>query len=127
MDILIQQLGSTKQSWSFLRFPFIDLSQFTIHWDIVEEPPPPTPPPLVRFRLINFNKYSVKVDTKQKRQLQRPTGNANYLACIANVSVRFRSKERGARVKDRGKNDANKREPGQTKTLATQATCISQW
>ena len=69
---LIQQLGSTKQSWSFLRFPFIDLSQFTIHWDIVEEPPL-----LVRFRLINFNKYSVKVDTKQKRQLERPTGNAS--------------------------------------------------
>ena len=56
----------------FLRFPFIDLSQFTIHWDIVEEPPL-----LVRFRLINFNKYSVKVDTKQKRQLERPTGNAS--------------------------------------------------
>ena len=52
MDTLIQQLGSTKQSWSFLRFPFIDVSQFTIRWDIVEGPqrmklcreaPPPCP------------------------------------------------------------------------------------
>ena len=57
MDTLIQQLGSTKQSWSFLRFPFIDVSQFTIRWDIVEGPqrmklcreapprPAPCPPP----------------------------------------------------------------------------------
>ena len=38
MDTLIQQLGSTKQSWSFLRFPFTDVSQFTIRWVIVEGP-----------------------------------------------------------------------------------------
>ena len=31
------------------------------------------------------------------------------LACVARVSVRFRSKERGTKVKDRAKNDANKR------------------
>ena len=31
------------------------------------------------------------------------------IACVANVSVRFRSKERGKRVKDRAKNGASKR------------------
>ena len=31
------------------------------------------------------------------------------LACVASVSVRFSSKERGRRVKDRGKNGASKR------------------
>ena len=31
------------------------------------------------------------------------------LACVASVSVRFRSKERGARVKDRAKNGVSKR------------------
>ena len=31
------------------------------------------------------------------------------LACVASVSVRFRSKERGTRVKDRAKNSASKR------------------
>ena len=31
------------------------------------------------------------------------------LACVASVSVRFRSKERGRRVKDRAKNGASKR------------------
>ena len=31
------------------------------------------------------------------------------VACVASVSVRFRSKERGKRVKDRAKNDASKR------------------
>ena len=31
------------------------------------------------------------------------------LACVASVSVRFRSKERGTRVKDRAKNGASKR------------------
>ena len=31
------------------------------------------------------------------------------LACVASVSVRFRSKERGTRVKDREKNSASKR------------------
>ena len=29
------------------------------------------------------------------------------IACVASVSVRFRSKERGTRVKDRGKNGAS--------------------
>ena len=33
----------------------------------------------------------------------------NALACVATVSVWFRSKERGTRVKDRAKNDANER------------------
>ena len=28
----------------------------------------------------------------------------NFVACVASVSVRFRSKERGTRVKDRAKN-----------------------
>ena len=31
------------------------------------------------------------------------------LACVASVSVRFRSKERGTRVKDRAKNGASER------------------
>ena len=31
------------------------------------------------------------------------------VACVASVSLRFRSKERGARVKDRAKNGASKR------------------
>ena len=33
----------------------------------------------------------------------------DYLACVASVSVRFRSKERGTRVKDRAKNGVSKR------------------
>ena len=33
----------------------------------------------------------------------------NFVACVASVSVRFRSKERGTRVKDRAKNGASKR------------------
>ena len=33
----------------------------------------------------------------------------SQLACVASVSVRFRSKERGARVKDRAKNGSSKR------------------
>ena len=32
-----------------------------------------------------------------------------YVACVASVSVRFRSKERGTRVKDRAKNGPSKR------------------
>ena len=32
------------------------------------------------------------------------------VACVASVSVLFRNKKRGARVKDRAKNDASKRE-----------------
>ena len=55
------------------------------------------------------------------------------VACVASVSVRFRSKERGTRVKDRAKNGASSRfisraaKTGlsflrnQTETLATQA------
>ena len=31
------------------------------------------------------------------------------LACVASVSVRFRSKERGTRIKDRAKNGVSKR------------------
>ena len=41
------------------------------------------------------------------------TGNEqfdiSYIACVASVSVRFRSKEWGTRVKDRAKNGASKR------------------
>ena len=40
----------------------------------------------------------VKVDSTDKK-----------LACVASVSVRFRSKERGTRVKDRAKNGASNR------------------
>ena len=70
------------------------------------------------------------------------------VACVASVSVRFRSKEWGTRVKDRAKNDASKRTGrgsffgsrfisravktesplllrNQTETLATQTRC--QW
>ena len=36
-------------------------------------------------------------------------GFALSLAYVASVSVRFRSKERGTRAKDRAKNDASKR------------------
>ena len=35
--------------------------------------------------------------------------NVRILACVASVSVRFRSKERGTRVKDNTKNGASKR------------------
>ena len=35
--------------------------------------------------------------------------NQPNVACIASVSVRFRSKERGTRVKDHAKNGASKR------------------
>ena len=34
---------------------------------------------------------------------------SQIVACVASVSVRFRNKERGTRVKDRAKNDASKR------------------
>ena len=38
------------------------------------------------------------------------TAYARYrLTCVASVSVRFQSKERGTGVKDRGKNGASKR------------------
>ena len=37
------------------------------------------------------------------------TSTGVAIACVANVSVRFRSKERGKRVKDRAKNGASKR------------------
>ena len=45
------------------------------------------------------------------------------IACIGNVSVRFRSKERGTRVKDRAKNGVLGLSllRNQTETLATQA------
>ena len=33
----------------------------------------------------------------------------NFVFCVASVSVRFRSKERGTRVKDRAKNGASER------------------
>ena len=61
----------------------------------------------------------------------------NFVACVASVSVRFRSKERGTRVKDRAKNGSRlishaikPKIPfhglfllrNQTETLATQAT-----
>ena len=35
--------------------------------------------------------------------------SGTMLACVASVSVRFRSKERGARVKDRARNGVSKR------------------
>ena len=55
-----------------------------------------------------------------------------FIACVASVSLRFRSKERGTRVKDRAKNGVSKRAGrilflglsllrNQTETLATQA------
>ena len=56
------------------------------------------------------------------------------LACVASVSVRFKSKERGTRVKDRAKNGASKKPKvpfrglsllrNQTETLATQASAV---
>ena len=43
-----------------------------------------------------------------------PLGNVTLynLACVASVSVRFRSKERGTRFKDRAKNGAKVKERG---------------
>ena len=52
----------------------------------------------------------------------------NRVACVASVSVRFRSKEQGTRAKNRAKNGATKTENpvlglrNQTETLATQAS-----
>ena len=40
-----------------------------------------------------------------------------FLACVASVSVRFRSKERGKRVKDRAKNGAKERGGGGEETF----------
>ena len=47
----------------------------------------------------------------------------SYIACVASVSVRFRGKERGTRVKDRAKNGVVGLSllRNQTETLATQA------
>ena len=39
----------------------------------------------------------------------KPSGSEDEKACVASVSVLFRSKERGARVKDRAKNGASRR------------------
>ena len=48
-----------------------------------------------------------------KRQVKRKLGYVVQFdvnqACVANVSVRFRSKERGTRFKDRAKNGASTR------------------
>ena len=54
-------------------------------------------------------------------------GNKGFiicLACVASVSVRFRSKERGARVKDRAKNVSFLLRT-RTETLATHAIIYS--
>ena len=50
-------------------------------------------------------------DTSNSRKIRFGGGFASSLACVASVSVRFRSKERGTRVKDRATNGASKR-PG---------------
>ena len=81
-----------------------------------------------------------KIDIWRK-STQKFTENGKVLAYVASVSVRFRSKERGTRVKDCAKNGAGKRtlvsflarpkpripflglslHRNQTETLATQA------
>ena len=46
---------------------------------------------------------------KPVRDTNSGPGVTVVIACVASVSVRFRSKERGTRVKDRAKNGASKR------------------
>ena len=52
---------------------------------------------------------TVRLKSFQKPQCHRFESASVRLACVASVSVRFRSKERGTRVKDRAKNGASKR------------------
>ena len=42
-------------------------------------------------------------------RLTKPSGSEDEKACVASISVLFRSKERGGRVKDRAKNGASRR------------------
>ena len=56
------------------------------------------------FAAVNHNH-----DHKWRTLKQRNTIRIEIIACVASVSVRFRSKERGTRVKDRAKNGASKR------------------
>ena len=57
-----------------------------------------------------------------KRQVKRKLGYVVQfdvnLACVASVSVRFRSKERGTRFKDRAKNGASTRAGKKTENPA---------
>ena len=56
-------------------------------------------------------KFHVIMINDTLRGLQSPKGGFQegpQLACVASVSVQFRSKERGTRVKDREKNGASK-------------------
>ena len=49
-------------------------------------------------------------DTPDVIRIQKQVCNFTlYIACVASVSVRFRRKERGTRVKDREKSGASKR------------------
>ena len=106
-------------------------------------PPSPPPPPPKRastdfFNLDNkgtwYTVCNVRVSVLSRLWEENAT-DTFFIACVASVSVRFRSKERGTRVKDRAKNGAflagSKPKVAflglallrnQTETLATQAT-----
>ena len=93
-------------------------------------PPPPPPPTYGRHNLIiptrtlsesdilttiNFNGNGISIlPTRACRNLRlhrllQGRWKLRDLACVASVSVRFRRKELGTRVKDRAKNGASER------------------
>ena len=55
------------------------------------------------------HQYGISALVSQTSFRRETSGGVAKLACVASVSVRFRSKERGTRVKDRAKNGASKR------------------
>ena len=78
------------------------------------------------FPLLNLHSFALSItitkETKAKIKLTQNTASqltrhstyawlnfTCYPACVASVSVRFRSKERGMRIKDRAKNGVGKR------------------
>ena len=78
------------------------------------------------FPLLNLHSFALSItitkETKAKIKLTQNTASqltrhstyawlnfTCYPACVASVSVRFRSKERGMRIKDRARNGVSKR------------------
>ena len=60
-------------------------------------------------RLFEKKKLYLQSNPREKTELEPGFSLWTWIACVANVSVQFGSKERGTRVKDCAKNGASKR------------------
>ena len=66
-----------------------------------------------------------KISKYGQNEYSRALNSSYTLSCVASVSVRFRNKERGTKVKDRAKNGASKRarRGGEERKETSQSKC----